>query len=75
MKVVIILKYVSMQQATLDNVLHVCDLMILVGLDSIEIQGSEPFLNGNQTILHVETLGHVLHAFINGKLAGDDFNS
>ncbi|KAJ8641769.1 hypothetical protein MRB53_018463 [Persea americana] len=35
-----------------------------------EIHGDEPFLNGNQTILHVETLGHVLHAFINGKLAG-----
>ncbi|KAI7992809.1 Beta-galactosidase 8 [Camellia lanceoleosa] len=25
---------------------------------------------GSQTVLHVESLGHVLHAFINGKLAG-----
>ncbi|GMP98707.1 hypothetical protein CsSME_00046496 [Camellia sinensis var. sinensis] len=26
--------------------------------------------DGSQTVLHVESLGHVLHAFINGKLAG-----
>ncbi|XP_061358778.1 beta-galactosidase 8-like [Gastrolobium bilobum] len=25
---------------------------------------------GAQTVLHIESLGHVLHAFINGKLAG-----
>ncbi|KAK7404715.1 hypothetical protein VNO78_05671 [Psophocarpus tetragonolobus] len=25
---------------------------------------------GSQTILHIESLGHALHAFINGKLAG-----
>ncbi|XXG74073.1 hypothetical protein AAC387_Pa07g2886 [Persea americana] len=38
---------------------------------STEIQGDEPFLlNGTQTILHVESLGHGLHAFINGELAG-----
>ncbi|KAF7119915.1 hypothetical protein RHSIM_Rhsim13G0093500 [Rhododendron simsii] len=31
----------------------------------------EPFLqDGSQTVLHVESLGHALHAFINGKLAG-----
>ncbi|XP_028113318.1 beta-galactosidase 8-like [Camellia sinensis] len=27
---------------------------------------------GSQTVLHVESLGHVLYAFINGKLAGSD---
>nr|AYP70923.1 beta-galactosidase 3 [Actinidia deliciosa] len=36
-----------------------------------DIHGNEPFLqDGSQTVLHVESLGHVLHAFINGKLAG-----
>ncbi|MCI11987.1 beta-galactosidase 8-like, partial [Trifolium medium] len=25
---------------------------------------------GSQTVLHIESLGHALHAFINGKLAG-----
>ncbi|KAJ4970437.1 hypothetical protein NE237_003536 [Protea cynaroides] len=36
-----------------------------------EIQGNEPFLqDGTQAILHVESLGHALYAFINGKLAG-----
>jgi hypothetical protein len=39
---------------------------------STNIEGDEPFLeDGSQTILHVESLGHALHAFINGKLAGD----
>ncbi|RVW97239.1 Beta-galactosidase 8 [Vitis vinifera] len=38
---------------------------------STEIQGDEPFLeDGSQTVLLVESLGHALHAFINGKLAG-----
>lgn len=38
---------------------------------STEIQGDEPFLeDGSQTVLHVESLGHALHAFINGKHAG-----
>ncbi|KAA8550416.1 hypothetical protein F0562_002100 [Nyssa sinensis] len=38
---------------------------------SIEIQGDEHFLqDGSQTVLHVESLGHALNAFINGKLAG-----
>nr|AJQ19480.1 beta-galactosidase [Diospyros kaki] len=31
---------------------------------STDIQG------GSQTVLHVESLGHALHAFVNGKLAG-----
>ncbi|KAJ4969156.1 hypothetical protein NE237_015857 [Protea cynaroides] len=36
-----------------------------------EIQGNEPFLqDGTQAILHVESLGYALYAFINGKLAG-----
>ncbi|XVE59812.1 hypothetical protein DITRI_Ditri05aG0076900 [Diplodiscus trichospermus] len=38
---------------------------------SINVKGDEPFLeNGSQTVLHVESLGHALRAFINGKLAG-----
>ncbi|XVF04925.1 hypothetical protein REPUB_Repub05bG0126900 [Reevesia pubescens] len=38
---------------------------------STDIQGDEPFLqDGSQTVLHVESLGHALHVFINGKLAG-----
>ncbi|KAM7496716.1 hypothetical protein LguiA_021130 [Lonicera macranthoides] len=32
-----------------------------------------PFLqDGSQTVLHVDSLGHVLHAFVNGKLAGSE---
>ncbi|GMY10357.1 beta-galactosidase 8 [Fagus crenata] len=38
---------------------------------SIDIKGNEPFLeDGSQTVLHVESLGHALHVFINGKFAG-----
>ncbi|PON71842.1 Glycoside hydrolase [Parasponia andersonii] len=37
---------------------------------SIEVKGDEPYLDGSQTDLHVESLGHALNAFINGKLAG-----
>ncbi|KAL3518368.1 hypothetical protein ACH5RR_020957 [Cinchona calisaya] len=38
---------------------------------SINIQGNEPFLqNGTQAVLHVESLGHALHAFVNGLLQG-----
>ncbi|KAL8092369.1 beta-galactosidase 8 isoform X1 [Apium graveolens] len=38
---------------------------------STEVKGDEPYLdNGSQTVLHVESLGHVLHAFVNGKLEG-----
>ncbi|RRT77187.1 hypothetical protein B296_00028426 [Ensete ventricosum] len=38
---------------------------------SIDINGDEPFLfNGTQTTLHIESLGHVLHAFVNGQLSG-----
>ncbi|KDP44070.1 hypothetical protein JCGZ_05537 [Jatropha curcas] len=38
---------------------------------STNIKGNEPFLDdGSQTVLHVESLGHALHAFVNGKLAG-----
>ncbi|KAG4980950.1 hypothetical protein JHK85_034908 [Glycine max] len=31
---------------------------------------SEPADASSQTVLHIESLGHALHAFINGKLAG-----
>jgi len=38
---------------------------------STNIKGGEPFLkDGSQTVLHVESLGHALHAYVNGKLAG-----
>ncbi|KAL2239454.1 beta-galactosidase 8 [Sesamum indicum] len=38
---------------------------------SVEMKGDEPFLgDGSQTVLHVDSLGHVLYAFINGKFAG-----
>lgn len=38
---------------------------------STSISGNEPFIqNGSQTNLHVESDGHVLYAFVNGKLAG-----
>lgn len=37
---------------------------------SVNVKNDEPFLqDGSQTVLHVESLGHVLHAFINGKLS------
>ncbi|VFQ98096.1 unnamed protein product [Cuscuta campestris] len=36
-----------------------------------EMKADEPFFkNGSQTLLHVESLGHALHVFINGRLAG-----
>ncbi|KAG5566745.1 hypothetical protein RHGRI_002326 [Rhododendron griersonianum] len=38
---------------------------------STNVQVDEPFLkDGSQTVLHVESLGHALHAYVNGKLAG-----
>ncbi|XP_055959705.1 beta-galactosidase 8 isoform X2 [Mercurialis annua] len=38
---------------------------------STNIKGDEPFLeDGLQSVLHVGSLGHALHAFVNGKLAG-----
>ncbi|XVF47153.1 hypothetical protein PTKIN_Ptkin03bG0086400 [Pterospermum kingtungense] len=43
---------------------------------SMDIRGDEPFLqDGSQTVLHVESLGHALHAFINGKLAGSGYGN
>lgn len=39
---------------------------------STNVEVDEPFLkDGSQTVLHVESLGHALHAYINGKLAGE----
>lgn len=39
---------------------------------SVNIKNDEPFLqDGSATVLHVKTLGHVLHAYINGKLSGN----
>ncbi|KAJ0806514.1 putative beta-galactosidase [Helianthus annuus] len=38
---------------------------------STNIKGNEPFLHdGFQTTLHVKSLGHVLHLFVNGQLEG-----
>ncbi|XP_068309481.1 beta-galactosidase 8-like [Pyrus communis] len=43
---------------------------------SIDVTSSDAFLqDGSQTILHVESLGHALHAFINGKPAGSGTGS
>jgi uncharacterized membrane protein len=47
-------------------------IFFLVTFVSTNIKGDEPFLeDGSQTVLHVESIGHAFHAFINGKLAGD----
>nr|GLL43088.1 beta-galactosidase 8-like isoform X1 [Ipomoea trifida] len=38
---------------------------------SIDIEGDEPFLqDGSRATLHVQSLGHALHAFINGNFTG-----
>ncbi|TVU47699.1 hypothetical protein EJB05_07306, partial [Eragrostis curvula] len=37
---------------------------------SVTIKGDEPYLNGSQTNLLVNSLGHVLQVYINGKFAG-----
>lgn len=38
---------------------------------SIQVDDDEPFLHGGtQPVLHVESLGHALHVFINGEFAG-----
>ncbi|CAH9130257.1 unnamed protein product [Cuscuta epithymum] len=38
---------------------------------STEMKADQPFLkDGAQALLHVQSLGHALHVFINGKLAG-----
>ncbi|KAM3358984.1 hypothetical protein P3S68_021917 [Capsicum galapagoense] len=37
---------------------------------SVNLKNDDPLLqDGSATVLHVESLGHVLHAFINGKLS------
>ena len=52
---------------------HYCKTVFLLIFVSIDIKGNEPFLeDGSQTVLHVESLGHALHVFINGKFAGDE---
>uniref|UniRef100_A0A0D9VS16 beta-galactosidase n=1 Tax=Leersia perrieri TaxID=77586 RepID=A0A0D9VS16_9ORYZ len=37
---------------------------------SIIVKGDEPYLNGSQSNLLINSLGHVLQVYINGKLAG-----
>jgi hypothetical protein len=39
-------------------------------LCSITVKGDEPYLNGSQSNLVVNSLGHVLQVYINGKIAG-----
>ena len=47
-----------------------CNLLLHVNTSfficSIDVEGD----SGSQTVLHIESLGHALHAFINGKIAG-----
>lgn len=39
---------------------------------SIEMNGNEHILKeGSGTVLHIDSLGHTLYAFINGKLIGN----
>ncbi|MCD7457417.1 Beta-galactosidase 8 [Datura stramonium] len=38
--------------------------------EPVGISSDNAFWDGSETVLHVESLGHVLHAFINGKLSG-----
>ncbi|KAI7732050.1 hypothetical protein M8C21_022941 [Ambrosia artemisiifolia] len=43
---------------------------------SIDVKGDEPFLhNRSQTTLHVKSLGHVFHLFVNGQLEGSAIGS
>lgn len=43
---------------------------------STNIKADEPLLeDGSKTVLHVQSLGHGLHAFINGKLVGSGYGS
>lgn len=43
---------------------------------STNIKADEPLLeDGSKTVLHVQSLGHALHAFINGKLVGSGYGS
>lgn len=37
---------------------------------SITVKGDEPYLNGSQSNLAVNSLGHVLQVYINGRIAG-----
>lgn len=40
----------------------------------MDIKGDETFLDeGSKAVLHIESLGQVVYAFINGKLAGINF--
>uniref|UniRef100_A0A0A9EI89 beta-galactosidase n=1 Tax=Arundo donax TaxID=35708 RepID=A0A0A9EI89_ARUDO len=42
---------------------------------SINVKGDEPYLNGSQTNLLVNSLGHVLQVYINGKIVGSASDS
>ncbi|PWA55287.1 D-galactoside/L-rhamnose binding SUEL lectin domain-containing protein [Artemisia annua] len=43
---------------------------------STDIKGDEPFLNdASQTTIHVKSLGHVLHLFVNDQLEGSAFGN
>ena len=48
-------------------------IMLLDIYCSTHVRADEPFLeDGSQAFIHVESLGHAFHAFVNGKLAGDE---
>ncbi|KAL8141206.1 hypothetical protein V2J09_007227 [Rumex salicifolius] len=45
-------------------------------MTSVEISPSESFLHGGEApTLHVDSAGHALHVFINGKLSGSGFGT
>lgn len=55
-----------------DQFFRIIVLTFATTIGSTDIKGDEPFLeNGSETVLHVDSLGHALHVFINKKLAGD----
>lgn len=66
------LRYDSFQKnEALYNFYRGVDFQLFLDCFSIETKGDEPFLkDGSQTVLHVDSLGHALNVFINGKIAG-----
>ena len=41
----------------------------------MDIKGDETFLDeGSKAVLHIQSIGQVVYAFINGKLAGEYYS-
>ncbi|KAH9700708.1 Beta-galactosidase 8 [Citrus sinensis] len=61
------------------NTAKVCLVSCIMIFSYTNIKADEPLLeDGSKTVLHVQSLGHALHAFINGKLvafAGSGYGS